>query len=189
MQMMVGLPGDTPETALESARDIAALMPDFVRIYPLVVLKGSPLEQRYHQGKYRPLSLEESVHSVKEIYTVFKSHGIDVVRMGLQSSDLMESDTIVAGPWHPAFGHLVHSARFLDIAVKKIEGCLQNHGHSPTAIVITVHPASLSRLLGNRKENLKRLSQKFPTLSMEIDTDHRIEKNDIDVKKHRLHIS
>jgi len=41
MQMMVGLPGDSDGTALKTADKIIALHPDFVRIYPLIVLKNS----------------------------------------------------------------------------------------------------------------------------------------------------
>ena len=38
MQMMIGLPGDTVALALASGGQIAALGPDFVRIYPTLVL-------------------------------------------------------------------------------------------------------------------------------------------------------
>jgi histone acetyltransferase (RNA polymerase elongator complex component) len=37
LQMMVGLPGDTTASALATARQLAGLSPDFVRIYPAVV--------------------------------------------------------------------------------------------------------------------------------------------------------
>ena len=184
MQMMVGLPGDTPATALESARKIAALSPDFVRIYPLVVLNGSPLATWYKQGKYTPLSLEMSVQLVKKIYKIFHSHGIDVIRMGLQASDLMEDTSIMlAGPWHPAFGHLVHSALFFDQAVAIITDALEKKSYAahtesqtPHAAILTVHPSSLSKLLGNRKENLNRLAHRFPQLKIDVKTDESVGK-------------
>ena len=177
MQMMVGLPGDTPSTALESARKIAALSPDFVRIYPLIVLSGSPLAAWYKQGKYEPLSLENSVQLVKKIYKIFHSHGIDVIRMGLQASDLMEDASIMlAGPWHPAFGHLVHSALFFDKAVALINDNLEAGAHRPQTAILTTHPSSISKLLGNRKENLNRLADRFPHLQIKIKTDESVGK-------------
>ena len=47
VQLMVGLPGDTPERLMASAQRIARLKPDFIRIYPTVVLAGSPLATWY----------------------------------------------------------------------------------------------------------------------------------------------
>ena len=43
LQMMVGLPGDDETTCLATARRMADLSPDFVRIYPTVVLQNSLL--------------------------------------------------------------------------------------------------------------------------------------------------
>ena len=71
MQMMVGLPGDTRNKALETAQAIAALKPNFVRIYPLIVLAGSRVHTWYLDGSYTPLSLDKAVTLVKEIYTIF----------------------------------------------------------------------------------------------------------------------
>ena len=85
LQMMVGLPGDTPEKALETAREIAALSPDFVRIYPTLVLKNSRLATWYHQGRYAPLSLDAAVSDVADFYAFFSLRRIPVIRMGLQA--------------------------------------------------------------------------------------------------------
>ena len=43
LQMMVGLPGDTPNGAWETARCLAALGPETMRIYPTIILSGSLL--------------------------------------------------------------------------------------------------------------------------------------------------
>ena len=47
LQMMVGLPGDTVDRALDTAHRLVDLQPDFVRIYPTVVLKKSLLADWY----------------------------------------------------------------------------------------------------------------------------------------------
>ena len=121
VQLMVGLPGDTPERLIASAQRIARLKPDFIRIYPTVVLAGSPLAAWYRKGEYVPLSLEEGVRQVKDLYLLFKNKNIAVIRMGLQASEDLEYDsTVLAGPYHPAFGHLVYSEISLDMAVAQI---------------------------------------------------------------------
>jgi hypothetical protein len=66
-----------------------------------------------------PLSLEAAVTQTKELYRLFQKENIQVIRMGLQATEELEDDsTILAGPYHPAFGHLVHSEIFLDMAKK-----------------------------------------------------------------------
>ena len=69
-------------------------------------------------GKFLPLSLDEAVDRVKALYLFFQDKAIPVIRMGLQASEELNSDkTVLAGPYHPAFGHLVLSSIFLDKAV------------------------------------------------------------------------
>ena len=54
---MIALPGDTPDKSRYTAERIAELAPDFVRIYPTAVLKGTQLARLWEQGAYQPLSL------------------------------------------------------------------------------------------------------------------------------------
>ena len=158
LQMMVGLPGQSPEDAMDTGRQIAALAPDLVRIYPTVVLGGSRLARWYAMGRYRPLPLTDSVSLVKSLYTMFCDHGITVARMGLQGSEALEAGgEIVGGPYHPAFGHLVHAERFLDMAVKALEEAGPQNG----AATLAVHPRSLSRLRGQNNANVRHLKKRF----------------------------
>lgn len=174
MQMMVGLPGDTPQISLATARDICGMQPDFVRIYPLIVLKGSPLARWYAKGQYMPLSLDTCVTLVKELYKIFQKNSIPVIRMGLQASDvLQESDAMVAGPWHPAFGHLVFSALFLDTTLQRIKEKFP--GTLPERITLTVHPTSQSRLRGDKNKNMETLHVTFPGTTFTVGTDSTLD--------------
>ena len=47
LQMMVGLDGDTLEGAFDTARKLAELRPDTMRIYPTIVLPHTPLACRF----------------------------------------------------------------------------------------------------------------------------------------------
>lgn len=106
LQLMPGLPGADEEEALETARAAISLAPDFVRIYPTVVLKDTTLERHYRQGRYRPWSLEQAVRVCRQLKTRFEAARIPVIKMGLEfSTD--ERAGIVAGPYHPEFHSLV----------------------------------------------------------------------------------
>jgi histone acetyltransferase (RNA polymerase elongator complex component) len=157
IQMMVGLPGDNPFFSAFTARQIAALSPDFTRIYPTLVVKGSRLADWYANGRYRPLCLEESVKRVAMAYRIFEKNKVPVIRMGLQTSGGLFADSVLAGPLHPAFGHMVHSAIMLEKAQKKISA-LRPAGDS---ITLRVHPRSYSRLQGLNRKNIALLKGRF----------------------------
>ena len=182
VQVMVGLPGDTKVSLFESTKKVALLAPDFARIYPLMVLKGSLLEHWYCQGRYAPLSLEESIRLVKIMLGIFKAADIKVIRMGLQASDIMEDKTkLLAGPWHPAFGHLVYSEILYDFVCKGID--LYKEGGGSREIILSVNPKSESRLRGNKNINLKRLSQSYSEFDFLIRPDEMIPLDQIEINK------
>jgi len=105
-QFMPGLPGDTRETILGTARAIAALSPDFVRIYPTLVLRDTPLHEMYRRGDYTPWGLDEMTAVCREAAEIFGAAGIRVARMGLHPSASLR-DSLVAGPFHASFRQLV----------------------------------------------------------------------------------
>jgi histone acetyltransferase (RNA polymerase elongator complex component) len=108
LQIMPGLPGDTRASIIETARRVAELEPDFVRVYPTLVIRGTPLERMSTDGVYTPWPLEEMVEVCRDLSILFKKAGIPVVRFGLQPTDELEKN-IVAGPYHPAFRQLVET--------------------------------------------------------------------------------
>ena len=168
LQMMVGLPADTPPRALATGRKIAALGPDFVRIYPTLVLKGSALHRWWLQGGYTPLALDESVDLVKKLFTLFVRHHIPVIRMGLQPTEhLNTADGVAAGPFHPAFGELVYSALWREALQQGLTRQLNAHA----ALEIALHPALVSRVRGYKNENYRWIQQKFKPAQLCIRTD------------------
>ena len=178
MQMMVGLPGDDETKSLFTAQKIASLSPDFVRIYPTLVLAHSRLAVWYRNGDYAPWSLSRCVSLVKKLYLFFKSKKIPVIRMGLQASeDLAKDTTILAGPYHPAFGHLVYSEIFLDMAVSILEA----KNDSFDKIIITVHPRSIPKIRGLNNKNVQTLKNKFQIKSLEIIPDASLAQDNLRV--------
>ena len=106
LQLMPGLPGDTVETVMATAEDAAALKPDFVRLYPALVMKNTPLHEMYKRGDYRPWPLDDMVELLGRVMGVFVAAGVKVIRVGLQPTKELE-ESIVAGPYHPAIRDLV----------------------------------------------------------------------------------
>ena len=181
VQLMVGLPGDNADQALFSARKAAELKPDFVRIYPTLVLRNSLLAHWYAQGKYTPLSLNEAVVIVKKMYGLFDRYNIPVIRTGLQATDdLSGTDTVVAGPYHPAFGQIVQSQllydRIRDTLDKRPE---KNSGH---CIEFRLHPRCESKFRGLGNDNLKRLQESFPRASFVVVAEERQPKENIEYR-------
>ena len=108
IQLMVGMPGQSFASVQETAHKVAQMQPDIARIYPLLVIKDTPLTESYAKGEFAPLSLEEAVEQSAYVYKTLRSAGINVIRIGLQpDEELCVEGNIVAGPFHPAMGELV----------------------------------------------------------------------------------
>lgn len=173
VQVMVGLPKDNEASLIESTKKIAQLAPHFARIYPLMVLKGSLMEQWYNQSRYQPLHLDEAVRLVKGMVHQFTAAHIDVIRMGLQASDMMEDPSMVlAGPWHPAFGHLVLSEILFDRVCCRIDQ--RRSLLKSRELVLKVHPKSESSLRGDKNANLKKLNNRYPGFKFNIQKDEAL---------------
>jgi histone acetyltransferase (RNA polymerase elongator complex component) len=110
LQMMIGLPGDTAERSIYTAKEIIRLGAECTRIYPTLVIKETELEQLYLEGKYQPLSQEEAISRVADIVPLFIEANVKILRIGLHPSEgLLDNTSLVAGPFHVAFGELVFS--------------------------------------------------------------------------------
>jgi histone acetyltransferase (RNA polymerase elongator complex component) len=169
LQMMTGLPGDTPRRAIQTARKLVALAPDFVRIYPTLVLRQSRLAETFRSGAFIPASLDETIALVSRLLLVFTAAHIPVIRMGLQADEALAAPgAILAGPYHPALGERVHSHLFYRLA----KATLARAPRGFHAATIRVHPRHLSRMIGAGRENLSRLKTHFhlENLSVQADT-------------------
>jgi radical SAM protein (TIGR01212 family) len=65
--MIIGLPGETRDEIIETARILAALPIDGIKIHLLHILKESELAQAYHQGKCEVLSLKQYASLVVDV--------------------------------------------------------------------------------------------------------------------------
>ena len=65
--MMVGLPESSRIDEINTAKALIKLKPKMVRIYPVLVIKGTELEKEYKEGKYEPLTVVQAVETCKEL--------------------------------------------------------------------------------------------------------------------------
>lgn len=150
LQMMTGLMGDTPQGAMETAARLAALKPDTMRIYPTVVLRGTPLARAYAQGRYQPPGLEETTALCARLLLFLEAKGIRVIRVGLHASREVE-ENYVAGPYHPAMRELAQGRILLQKAVRLLEAGGFDRD-------IRVNPRDLSKMVGQNQQNRRRLA-------------------------------
>ncbi|KMP12560.1 hypothetical protein UZ36_00390 [Candidatus Nitromaritima sp. SCGC AAA799-C22] len=156
LQLMSGLPGDNEKRFARSVKDVIALQPDFVRIYPALVLRHTSLNSMYREGRYVPWTLERTVDALTGALKSFDRAGIPVIRMGLQQDrSLMEN--FVAGPFHPSLRYLVDCRIGLEDMIRKIHAL----DRLPKRISFRVPMKSISIYTGNHRENLSRLKERF----------------------------
>lgn len=124
LQILPGLLGDSWHTIIETAIEIAKLEPDFVRIYPVLVIDYTELAEQYKHGIYTPLSVQEGIDYCAFLKTWFEEHGIKVIRTGLQSTDELDRGaSLLAGPYEPAMGELVINEQWR----QRLERCIEKH--------------------------------------------------------------
>jgi histone acetyltransferase (RNA polymerase elongator complex component) len=158
IQLMPGLPGDTPAKSLASLSRVLSLKPDFLRIYPTVVIAGTQLEEAYRQGSYLPMTLDQAVRLSKVMLLESMRLDVPVIRMGLQPTDeLRRTGVVVAGPYHPAFRQMVEAELCLDLLSQMISDA------HPIAEPVTVFcsPSRISDVIGQKKSNTRLLKRRF----------------------------
>ncbi|MDD6255688.1 MAG: radical SAM protein [Eubacteriales bacterium] len=166
IQLMTGLPGDTYEKCMHSVSETVKIAPSIARIYPSVVLENTAMCDMYRNGTYVPWNLEKTVSVVKDMYRTLTAAGINVIRVGLKSTDIIKNENgAVVGGYHPAFRQLVES----EIAKEDLEKQL-NGAESGSAEFFS-NPVSFSNMIGNGASNKKYFSEKYPGLAIKFRTD------------------
>ncbi len=115
IQLLPGLPGFSRRVWHKDVKTTISLSPECVRIYPCIVLEGTELARWYREGRYVPLSLEETIKMVGWALFRFWRHGIRVIRIGLHNQTSLDRE-VIGGPWDPCLGSQVRGyvlSRFL----------------------------------------------------------------------------
>lgn len=156
IQLMPGLPGSDRNTWLKTVQQTVDLKPEYVRIYPTIVLKSTELAEMFSSGLYEPLELDECIELVAIAVRKLEENSIHVIKMGLHSD--IDNSQIISGPYHPNFGELIRA----EILRQRIE---ENYSKGKTLLI---SKRAMSYLTGNDYWMLKRLkdSLKIPELAV-----------------------
>lgn len=176
MQMMVGLPGDTMEKSLSTARQIIASGADNTRIYPTLVVRQTTLASLYEKGLYHPLSIEEAVQWTAPVLRLFQEAGVTVLRVGLHPTEGFINHTdYMAGPFHVSFKELVMTEIFRQDFCRKLlpaQGCGDKE-NILKKLTLFVHPSNVNAAVGYGGSNKRLLLNHFSSVSVRPDASLR----------------
>lgn len=168
IQLMIGLPGDSLEKCIYSAKETVRIGPAIARLYPTIVISDTALYNQYLCGEYIALSQEEAILRTKEMYKILDDAGINIIRVGLKSTDLInnsDGSEINGGTYHPAFRQLVEG----EIAKDRIGELLSTAIFDPskkTKVDFFANSKSISNLIGHKQKNKRYFLEKYPHLDV-----------------------
>ena len=164
LQMMTGLYGSDFDKDIKTAESFIALKPDTVRIYPTVIMKNTDLADFYNSGKFVPYTLDESVELCSRLILMFERKGISIIRLGLHYSDSLVDDSL-GDNYHPAFKELCESKIFYNSFIE------QTSNLSSKKFDVFINQRSLSKFLGQKKSNIKKLNALGYELTVNFDNE------------------
>lgn len=189
-QMMIGLPGASPESEVETAKEIVRLGADSARIYPTVVFFDTELCEMAKRGEYTPLTNEQAAERAAKVYKVFADNGVKLLRIGLQSGEGISDDNVYGGANHSAIGEMVLGAYYYDLLCEKCRYFSEN-GEVIKGDIITLEvycaDGETSKVAGQKKINKKKITDCFATLGVKVDKvkiieNSNLQKNTVNVK-------
>ena len=181
-QMMIGLPESNKIDEINTAKDLIKLKPKIIRIYPVLVIKNTKLEEECMTKEYIPLTVNQAVDRSKEIVKMFQKKHINVIRIGLQNTDTIkepgsENSEVVAGPYHPAFRQLVESSMWYDAIVDKIKKC----NSKVKEVELRANKQNINNIIGHKRENMLNL-RKVYDVDCKVVEDEKIKPGKFEIK-------
>lgn len=188
IQLMIGLPGDSPAKSIASAKETVRLAPQLARLYPTIVLQDTRLLQMYEEGIYQPLTTEEAVSTTKEMYRILSDAGITILRVGLKSTDLItEGEAVCGHTFHPAFRQLVEGELAKESLENQLLQLLENAEKNQVPageFAFRSNGHSFSNMIGNAKRNKLYFAEKYPGIKIRWKTDPALEDGRYTVLKY-----
>lgn len=181
-QMMVGMPESTELDEINTAKDLIKLKPKMVRIYPVLVIKGTKLEEEYNRGEYTPLTIEQAVQRSKEITYLFRKKHINVIRIGLQNTEEITDpkqagSEVVAGPYHPAFRQLVEASMWYDSIAEKI----RKINTKVKEVELRVNSEDVNNIVGHKRENITKIKE-FYDVDIVVKQDEKLKPGKFEIE-------
>ncbi|QGY39383.1 radical SAM protein [Pseudodesulfovibrio cashew] len=118
IQLLPGLPGDRPGVFRDDVHQAVLLAPETVRLYPCLVIRGTPLATLWGHGLFMPWTVDRAREELAAALPRLWEAGIRVIRLGLPPEGTL-AEHILAGPWHPALGQSARSLALFEIVREK----------------------------------------------------------------------
>ena len=180
-QMMIGLPGATEKSELETAKFIISSGASAARIYPTVVFKDTELCSMTENGNYTPISEENAIKRSAFVMKEFIDAGVDVIRVGLCSTEnLASNNTYYAGPNHPAIGELVENEIYYILIKEKLEALKIDKDSNVTVLV---PQGSLSKAIGQKKKNKIRIQKEFSLSNISFSENEKLSEYCVSIER------
>lgn len=180
IQLMIGLPEDTLEYDIFSAEEAVSLKPDIARLYPTVVIKDTALWDMMESGSYVPMEEDDAVLRTAAMYKILTDAGVNVIRVGLKSSDIISDEGNTAGTFHPAFRQLVEGFLAKESLEKQLNIMYPNirdmfdkrYNICPTAAFVS-NAKCYNNMFGHKGKNRQYFGNQYPRLNIRYmkDTD------------------
>ena len=179
LHLMVGLPQDTPDGFIYSINKTIELMPDTVRLHPVIVLEGTLLAEEFRRRNYKPLELTKAIDLCRLAWEKLTMAGISVIRIGLQVTEALEKQgAVLAGPFHPAFGSLVMSSIYYNSTLKLLADIPQE----AKELRFNVSPKDISNFRGMANMNIVAIKKLYPQANLIVESPSGQSRGEISVK-------
>ena len=94
VHLIIGLPGETPQMMIESAKRVAKLKPHSIKLHLLHILKDTAIEKEYEAGEFEVLTRDEYVKIIVDILEILPE---DIVLQRLTGDG--GRDSLIAPLW------------------------------------------------------------------------------------------
>ncbi len=183
---MIGLPGDSHEACMESVKKTIGIGPQIARLYPTVIITQTPLYEMYRRGEYIPPTRDELVKTVKDMYLALTNAGINVIRIGLKSSALINgnAESRVAGDtYHPAFRELVEGEIYKEKIETELEKLFPEDTSKPAQLDIHINSACMSQAVGHKGINKEYFGECYPCLKLRFVKDDFVDEGRLIIRQ------
>ncbi len=170
VQLMPGLPCESTLSFFATLDRVIECSPDFVRLYPTLVINGSGLAKEYKEGRYQPMSLNRAIALCSKAKEKLERAGIQIMRMGLQATHTLEEE-LIAGPYHPSFGEFVASRHWFNRIRPLLAEC-----PSGKNLHVTISDRDMSAFVGSKRANIKRLQELEIENRLKLKTDKYLKR-------------
>jgi histone acetyltransferase (RNA polymerase elongator complex component) len=175
-QIMPGLPGDDFIKDIDTVKKVIDMKPDICRIYPSLVIKNTPMEEMYLKNNYEPYTLQEAVKICKELYGMLVSENIDVIRIGLQpTQEINTGKEVVAGPFHPAFRELIMGSIYSDIINENVP---KNYIGSVT---LEINNKDISKLYADKKYYFNEMNKEYKNSKFIVKQNNQVPREHLSI--------